>query len=153
VNGGNLYVTKVDKPSTARRLTRSQLAGQDGDPAWSPEGRLIVFRRRTADGSTGGNSDIYVIRADGKGTAKRLTSDPAIEQDPSYSPSGRRIAFQSNRWTPVWPTAAIPRAWLMNSDGSDQRLLWTRKALGRQVTRRGPKDSPNMPTPVSALTS
>jgi hypothetical protein len=134
VDGGNLYVTRVDKPSPPRRLTRSQLAGQDGDPTFSPSGDSIAFRRRTADGTTGGNADIYVIRADGKGGARRLTNDPATEQDPSYSPSGKRIAFQSNKWTPFWPNATVARAWIMNNDGANQRLLWTEKAVDRQAT-------------------
>jgi Tol biopolymer transport system component len=133
-DGGNLYITRVDKPSPPRPLTKSQLAGQDGDPMFSPSGDSIVFRRRTADGTTGGNADIYVIRADGKGGARRLTNDPATERDPSYSPSGKRIAFQSNKWTPFWPNAKVTRVWIMNKDGTNQRLLWTQQAVDRQAT-------------------
>ena len=36
------------------------------------------------------------MNADGSG-ATRLTSDPAVDFDPAWSPDGRRIAFVSDR--------------------------------------------------------
>ncbi|HEX8181670.1 MAG TPA: DUF4394 domain-containing protein, partial [Pyrinomonadaceae bacterium] len=43
-----------------------------------------------------GNFDIYVMNPDGSGLV-RLTSDPAEDVQPTWSPDGRKIAFVSNR--------------------------------------------------------
>lgn len=51
---------------------------------WSPDGGRMVF---SSDG------DIQVINADGSGI-RRLTTDPANEFDPRFSPDGRLIAFR-----------------------------------------------------------
>jgi Tol biopolymer transport system component len=39
--------------------------------------------------------DIFVIRADGTGLT-RLTNDPGLEQEPSFAPDGKRIAYASD---------------------------------------------------------
>lgn len=58
-----------------------------GDPAWSRDGKWIAFASNRA-----GNADIWVIAATG-GTAVRVTTDPAPEHDPTWSPDGRSIAY------------------------------------------------------------
>jgi TolB protein len=76
--------------STFRLLTRT--LGFDGDPVWSPTGRQIAF-----ESTRSGNSDIWVMSADGRGL-KNLTADsPKFDGDPSWSPGGNRIAFTSDR--------------------------------------------------------
>ena len=44
------------------------------------------------DGETGGNFDIYV-KIIGEANALRLTTDPAADTNPAWSPDGKRIAF------------------------------------------------------------
>src|SRR6185295_20274245 len=44
----------------------------------------------------GGNVDIYVMDADGT-HARRLTTDPAIDQSADWSPDGFQFAFMSRR--------------------------------------------------------
>lgn len=56
-------------------------------PTWSPDGGSIAYE---LDG------DIWVVRASGAG-AQRVTSGPAYDGWPDWSPDGRRIAFTSSR--------------------------------------------------------
>src|SRR4051812_3345875 len=43
-----------------------------------------------------GNNEIYAIDPDGTGLV-RLTSNPALDLEPAWSPDGRKVAFASNR--------------------------------------------------------
>jgi Tol biopolymer transport system component len=76
-------------------------------PAWSPDGSRIAFHSE----QQAGNWDIYVMDADG-GNITRLTTDPATDgfpdwspdgttgpggSTPAWSPDGARIAFDSDR--------------------------------------------------------
>lgn len=71
----------------ARRLTRG--AGIDSRPAWSPDGRRIVFVRD----STRDTSLIQVDVASGAETV--LVDTPAIDLDPAYSRDGRSLFYAS----------------------------------------------------------
>jgi dipeptidyl aminopeptidase/acylaminoacyl peptidase len=73
-----------------RQLTRFDAAEVDGG-SWSPDGKQLVL-----DASVAGNSDIYVISADG-GPSRRLTSDPAVDRRPAWSRDGETIYYSSNR--------------------------------------------------------
>ena len=63
----------------------------------------------------GTNADIYVASASG-GIPQRLTTSPGIDTDPSFSPDGTRIVFESDR-------SGTPQLYVMNSDGTGQRRL------------------------------
>ena len=63
----------------------------DALPAYSPDGRWIVFRSTRS-----GNSEIYLMNADGS-NVRRLTETNATNTMPSFSSSGDRIAFVSTR--------------------------------------------------------
>jgi Tol biopolymer transport system component len=65
----------------------------DEDPAWSPNGRRIVFVRdfNPVRGQT--DYDIFTMKADGTGK-KNLTNSPGVmDSQPNWSPNGRKIAF------------------------------------------------------------
>jgi tricorn protease len=47
--------------------------------------------------------DLWVVDRGG-GDARRLTSTPAVESDPHFSPDGRQVAFSSNRSGGSWLT-------------------------------------------------
>lgn len=88
-----LYVVRPDGGSL-RRLTRTagdvHRSGDDSTPAWSPDGRRIVFASNRA-----GLLDIWTMRADGSGQ-RRLAGFPRRDDDrPSFSHDGRFLAFAS----------------------------------------------------------
>jgi Tol biopolymer transport system component len=62
-----------------------------------------------------GNTDIYVIRAGGRGW-RRLTRSRGHDFSPAWSPDGTRIAFRSDR-------GGNDEIYVMNADGSGQRNL------------------------------
>ena len=62
-----------------------------------------------------GNWDIYALTI-GETTARRLTTDPANDGLPAWSPDGRAIAFVSDRGG-HWGL------WVMDVDGSNPRLI------------------------------
>lgn len=70
----------------------------------SPDGRTIVFDLL---------GDLYTmpIEGTGSGLATRISSGPAFDMQPRFSPDGRRIAFSSDR-SGLW------NIWVMNADGS-----------------------------------
>jgi|GEM_PF-4386437 len=72
-----------------RNLTKSPLA-DDGDPNFSPNGKLIAFvSDRRAD-----QDDLYVMRANGKRQRLLYGSTGAIEQGPNW---GRKPAKKRKR--------------------------------------------------------
>ena len=66
------------------------------DPQWSPDGtRLAYVARPTPKADDGSLSDIYIARADGSGTQRKLVENDGPDQDPRWSPDGKWIAFNS----------------------------------------------------------
>jgi Tol biopolymer transport system component len=62
-----------------------------------------------------GNSDIYVINADGSARVN-LTNDPSSDWSPAWSPDGSLIAFQTDR-EGNW------EIYVMDADGSHPQNL------------------------------
>ena len=57
------------------------------------------------------NDEIYLVNADGTGLT-RLTSDPAVDLQPTWAPDGSRLAFSSNRSGPY-------NIYVMDADGKN----------------------------------
>ena len=78
----------------------TQITVNDRDdevPAWSPNGKKIVFQRDFDPIRGQGDYDILTMRADGT-RERNLTNSPGVQEfDADWSPDGRRIAFVSER--------------------------------------------------------
>jgi TolB protein len=79
--------------------------GEDSGVAIDPTGRWMVY----ASTRNSEKSDLYLQRVDGT-SVTQLTSDPADDAFPAFSPDGRRIAFCSTR-SGTW------QVYLMDLDG------------------------------------
>jgi Tol biopolymer transport system component len=86
---GNVYEYEWER-DTMSRLTFTP--GGNYYPVWSPDGKHIVF----SSSSHGGRESLYWIRADGAGEAKRLTDSKSEQYAFSFSPDGKRLAFEEN---------------------------------------------------------
>ena len=105
-----LWVVNADG-SDARQVAPKATWGVPA-PAWSPDGRRIAFRRY--DGrlfESAGNSDLFVVNADGSGL-RRLTRGAANVRWFAWSPDGRTIAFLRNK-----------EVYIVKADGSAERRL------------------------------
>ncbi|MEZ5418385.1 MAG: hypothetical protein R2708_13685 [Vicinamibacterales bacterium] len=95
-----LYVLDMAR-GRVRRLTGSP-EYRDQTPRWSPDGTRIVFSSNRAH-YTGASPDtgtpdfdLWTIGPDG-GDARRVTADPANEQDPAWTADGGSLVFSSDR--------------------------------------------------------
>lgn len=85
VLGGNLYVVNNDGTGLVD-------LGIGYRPQWAPDSRHLVYMITTDDGHQFLSADIYTIRSDGSDKT-RLTSEEKLEMNPSWSPDGKKIAF------------------------------------------------------------
>jgi serine/threonine protein kinase len=70
-------------------LPLTDFAGNESSPSLSPNGKQVAF---SWDGEKGENVDVYVKRTDSE-TALRLTTNPAPDISPAWSPDDSQIAF------------------------------------------------------------
>lgn len=80
-------------------------------PTWSPKKGTRVLAYTTRDG---GNFDIVTLDLD-SGTMTRITQDEGNNEEPSFSPNGRVVAFASTR-------KGGAGIYLANSDGTGKPL-------------------------------
>ena len=84
-----------------RRLTDLSTQGVDyaSLPAWSPDGSAIAFRRSPMEPSGELKPQgIWSVEVD-TGELRQLTRGPILDEDASWSPDGRRMAFSRKIWT------------------------------------------------------
>jgi Tol biopolymer transport system component len=93
-----IYITHVDGSGTVRKLSTPGLPDTAWRPTWSPDGTQIAFQSKTDEYSSW--DDIYVMKVSPEGETselRQLTDHPLAEENPTWSPDGTEIAFNSNR--------------------------------------------------------
>lgn len=120
-NGKDIYTIKSDG-SGMKKITHTNDRGDEG-AVISKDGKKIAFKSNRDDPTGKGNYEIYVMNVDGS-DVKRLTNNPAHDQGPSWSPSGDRLAFGSDR-------TGNEDIHVMNSDGTNVRQITTSSAYER----------------------
>ena len=89
IQPANLDLYVFDSPgATPRRLTTDP--GLDYSPAFSPDGRWIVFTSER-----NGSPDLYALDLQNPAETRQLTKSPAMEDAAAFSPDGRRLLFVS----------------------------------------------------------
>jgi Tol biopolymer transport system component len=102
-----------DQPTAGgRRLLPQGTVVMDPEP--SPDGSRIAFVVADYSQSVG---DIFVMNRDGTNVVQ-LTTDPELDDQPSWSPDGTRIVFRSFR------EQRDGDIYVMNADGSNQVNLY-----------------------------
>jgi len=112
--------TKEKKPDVAADINKPRadarsISFETSEGTWmsvdvSPDGQTIVFDLL---------GDLYALPIGG-GTAKALTSGPAWDAQPRFSPDGKTIAFSSDR-------SGIENIWIMDADGGNPRAVSAEK--------------------------
>jgi Tol biopolymer transport system component len=139
---GNWEIYSLASDGTARQRLTSDPAA-DLDPAWSYDTRdpQLAFSSNRA-----GNSDIFVIGAEGEdpesNPAKDVTNDPAPQFDPAWSHDGAKIAYDEVETVRSSGGRTTRRfdVWTMNADGSG-RVDLTRDFHGAFDPAWSPDDS------------
>src|SRR3990172_8377898 len=96
----------------ARRLT--VYPGQESDPHFSPDGRLIAFTAQYD-----GNTDVYVMPVAG-GQPERLTWHPGPDLARGWTPDGKRVVFASGR---IGAPVSYQRLWTVAVEGGMPEAL------------------------------
>ena len=113
-NAGQLSESATET-ATVTALPQSETPTPAALPTIVPTRTLLSVSTLTGKIVYSYEGDIYVISANGSGVT-RLTTDPAMDFDPAWSPAGTQIAFRSHR-------DGNEEVYLMNADGSDQHNL------------------------------
>jgi eukaryotic-like serine/threonine-protein kinase len=100
-----IWIYELSGNSLPRRLT---FEGRNTAPIWSPDAQSITF-----SSDREGRSGLFRQRADGSGTAERLTtSEPTHRQYPnSWSPDGKTLTFRE------LTVDTVNSIWTWSSDG------------------------------------
>jgi Tol biopolymer transport system component len=107
----DIYALRVDDLTT-RRLVAADSFSSRALPAWSPDGRSIVFTREFGD-----TAQLYVLGSVGA-TPRRLAEElHGFFAFPDWSPDGRQILFSAG------PDPAHPAVYLIRADGSGLRAV------------------------------
>lgn len=91
LNTDDLYLYDL-KEKKGKFLTKAKKFTQFSNPRFSPDGQSIAVSRRDDNG----NRDIILYSISGK-EIRKITSDTAVDNHPSFSPNGQYIYYSSDK--------------------------------------------------------
>ena len=118
---GKFQLYAIERSNLAQLTKLTPDTSSASDPAFSPDGSRIAFVSQRD-----GNAEIYVMNADGTGSA-RITNDPQPDGRPAFAPDGQSLVFHSAR------TAGKQQIWAVNLDGTALTQL-TRDSVNASPT-------------------
>jgi Tol biopolymer transport system component len=90
--------------------------GRVSDPQISPDGKSVAFTINRIDlAKNAGNTDIWLVPMTG-GTPRQLTQSDKRDNNPRWSPDGKKLAFISSR-------DGSPQVWIMELTGGQPHKL------------------------------
>lgn len=114
-------VFSVDAAGAGTRIRSDNLWNDDWHLAWSPVDSAIAFQAFFADNRT--NYDIFAVNSDGS-ELRNVSSHPASDRYPVWSPDGARLAFVSTR-------DGNPDIYVVDAPGEEARSLAPHRAVDR----------------------
>jgi len=119
-NGDIYYMDAIDGTNVVRVTNDQPATGDNYYPDWSPDGTELVFESRTDDSA---NGDIYAIKIGGTDLRQLTTNTYLYDTDPTFSPDGKKIAFQRREALGV-DIGSIAGIMVMDaSDGGNKKLI------------------------------
>ena len=90
----SIFTIGIDGENLTRLTNRKN---NDEGPVWSPDGSKIAFfsNRRVGKDERPVSLQIYIMNADGTGQRRITDEGSALDYNPSWSPDGSRLVFQS----------------------------------------------------------
>ncbi|HEV2438518.1 MAG TPA: S9 family peptidase [bacterium] len=100
----------------ARQVTQGDY--DHAAPAWSPDGALLAYTGNASpDADLDDRNDLWIIRADGAGSPRRLTRTVGAVESPAWAPDGGRIAYFGH--DSACGGATLLRVWIAAVDGGE----------------------------------
>lgn len=108
-----IYIMDINGKNVRRLVS---VGKYNASPIWSPNGQTLAF-----SGYDKEHFDIFLINANGENlirltSAKKANGKWSNNEDPSFSPDGRRILFTSDR-------SGNKQLYIIHPDGTDERRI------------------------------